>query len=116
MNRIRTPDYLEKSKKIYRALYARVYDGRIGHKDLDYFINKVDRICSQHGLSFESPKRAGWKRIYSIEKHPEITLNFFNVFQVSDDQVDFSHDFFERQTNLTVSGQLEAELGATALG
>ncbi|MCB0531219.1 MAG: asparagine--tRNA ligase [Lewinellaceae bacterium] len=30
--------------------------------------------------------------------------------------VDFSQDFFERATNLTVSGQLEAELGALALG
>lgn len=31
-------------------------------------------------------------------------------------QVDFSQDFFGRSTNLTVSGQLEGELGATALG
>ncbi len=30
--------------------------------------------------------------------------------------VDFKKDFFERPTNLTVSGQLEAELGALALG
>jgi asparaginyl-tRNA synthetase len=30
--------------------------------------------------------------------------------------VDFSEDFFGRPTNLTVSGQLEGELGATALG
>lgn len=30
--------------------------------------------------------------------------------------VDFSHDFFGRSTNLTVSGQLEAELAALALG
>ena len=30
--------------------------------------------------------------------------------------VDFSQDFFGRPTNLTVSGQLEGELGATALG
>ncbi len=31
-------------------------------------------------------------------------------------EVDFSQDFFGRATNLTVSGQLEGELGATALG
>ena len=30
--------------------------------------------------------------------------------------VDFSEDFFGKETNLTVSGQLEAELGAMALG
>ena len=32
------------------------------------------------------------------------------------DKIDFSKDFFGKQTNLTVSGQLEAELGALALG
>ena len=31
-------------------------------------------------------------------------------------EVDFTQDFFKRPTNLTVSGQLEAELGALALG
>lgn len=31
-------------------------------------------------------------------------------------KVDFTEDFFGRPTNLTVSGQLEGELGATALG
>ena len=31
-------------------------------------------------------------------------------------EVDFSADFFGKQTNLTVSGQLEGELGALALG
>ena len=30
--------------------------------------------------------------------------------------IDYSHDFFGRSTNLTVSGQLEAELAALALG
>ncbi len=33
-----------------------------------------------------------------------------------DGSVDFKSDFFGRQTNLTVSGQLEGELGAMALG
>jgi asparaginyl-tRNA synthetase len=31
-------------------------------------------------------------------------------------EVDYSQDFFGKETNLTVSGQLEAEIGATALG
>src|SRR4026208_1249891 len=33
-----------------------------------------------------------------------------------DGNINFKKDFFEKQTNLTVSGQLEGELGATALG
>ncbi len=33
-----------------------------------------------------------------------------------DGKIDFSEDFFGKQTNLTVSGQLEGELGAMSLG
>lgn len=33
-----------------------------------------------------------------------------------DGKIDYSDDFFGKQTSLTVSGQLEGELGATALG
>ena len=35
---------------------------------------------------------------------------------VENGDVDYSQDFFGKETNLTVSGQLEAELGALALG
>lgn len=43
------------------------------------------------------------------------TLDLLNIPKNPDGSVDFSSDFFESQTNLTVSGQLEAELGALAL-
>lgn len=36
--------------------------------------------------------------------------------RTADGAVDYSQDFFGKQTNLTVSGQLEGELAATALG
>ncbi len=36
--------------------------------------------------------------------------------RTEDGQVDWSQDFFEKPTNLTVSGQLQAEIGALALG
>lgn len=38
-----------------------------------------------------------------------------NIPLREDGEVDYSQDFFEKEVNLTVSGQLEAELGATAL-
>ncbi|MGE5518993.1 MAG: asparagine--tRNA ligase [Candidatus Dadabacteria bacterium] len=44
------------------------------------------------------------------------TLPFDNTPRKEDNSIDFSQDFFGRATNLTVSGQLEGELGATALG
>ena len=43
------------------------------------------------------------------------THNLSDVPKSDDGSVDFSKDFFEKPTNLTVSGQLEAELGALAL-
>ena len=44
------------------------------------------------------------------------TLDIADAPRTEDGQVDYSKDFFGRQANLTVSGQLEGELGATALG
>ena len=43
------------------------------------------------------------------------TLNLANV-PMHNGKVDFSKDFFGKKTSLTVSGQLEGELGATAVG
>ena len=44
------------------------------------------------------------------------TLDLNNVPRTSDGNIDYSQDFFGKQTSLTVSGQLEGELGAMALG
>ena len=44
------------------------------------------------------------------------TLDLNNPPRTSDGKVDYSQDFFGKQTSLTVSGQLEGELGAMALG
>ena len=44
------------------------------------------------------------------------TLDVDNPPRTEDGKVDYTKDFFGRLTSLTVSGQLEGELGATALG
>jgi len=44
------------------------------------------------------------------------TLDLNDVPKNENGKPDYSQDFFGRHTNLTVSGQLEGELGATALG
>jgi asparaginyl-tRNA synthetase len=44
------------------------------------------------------------------------TLDLNRAPLTADGKVDYSQDFFGRHTNLTVSGQLEGELGAMALG
>jgi asparaginyl-tRNA synthetase len=44
------------------------------------------------------------------------TMDFKNMPRNDDGSIDYSNDFFGKQTNLTVSGQLEGELGALSLG
>ena len=44
------------------------------------------------------------------------TLDMKNPPRKEDGSIDYEQDFFGKQTALTVSGQLEGELGATALG
>jgi asparaginyl-tRNA synthetase len=43
------------------------------------------------------------------------TLDLKNTPETEEGDIDFNQDFFARPTNLTVSGQLEGELGALAL-
>ena len=43
------------------------------------------------------------------------TLDMNNLPKTEDGKVDYTQDFFGKSTNLTVSGQLEGELGAMAL-
>jgi asparaginyl-tRNA synthetase len=44
------------------------------------------------------------------------TMNLNNIPKNNDGSTDFRTDFFGKETNLTVSGQLEGELGALSLG
>jgi asparaginyl-tRNA synthetase len=44
------------------------------------------------------------------------SLNLENLPKTPEGKIDYSQDFFGKETNLTVSGQLEGELGALALG
>ncbi|MDR2466754.1 MAG: asparagine--tRNA ligase [Prevotellaceae bacterium] len=44
------------------------------------------------------------------------TLNLDELLKSKEPRIDYSNDFFGKRTSLTVSGQLEGELGALALG
>jgi asparaginyl-tRNA synthetase len=44
------------------------------------------------------------------------TMDLKNTPRNQDGSIDYKNDFFGKETNLTVSGQLEGELGALALG
>ena len=44
------------------------------------------------------------------------TMNLYDLKKDEDGKINYDNDFFGKQTSLTLSGQLEGELGATALG
>ena len=46
----------------------------------------------------------------------EVTTLDLTTVPMKDGKIDYSQDFFGKRTSLTVSGQLEGELGATAVG
>ena len=61
-------------------------------------------------------------RRMGVENYPYLMLSFYNFKRIdsrlrrnTQSRWDFSQDFFGKATNLTVSGQLEGELGAMAL-
>jgi asparaginyl-tRNA synthetase len=76
----------------------------------------------RHAMTFAVHKFFHDKGFYNLHT-PIITGSdaegageIFRVTTLPVGKSDFSEDFFGKETNLTVSGQLEAELGAMALG
>lgn len=83
----------------------------------------------RHALSFAIHKFFNDKGFYNIhspiitasdaegagEMFQVTTLDMTNIPKNEDGSINYKEDFFEKHTNLTVSGQLEAELAALAL-
>ncbi|NLA48225.1 MAG: asparagine--tRNA ligase [Bacteroidales bacterium] len=74
-----------------------------------YFNDKG--FCYLHTPIITSSDAEGAGEMFQVT-----TLDLGNVPRKTDGSVDFSGDFFGKATNLTVSGQLEGELGALAIG
>ena len=84
----------------------------------------------RHGLTFAIHKFFNDKGFYNVhtpilttsdaegagEMFHVTNFDLNNVPKTEDGKVDYSKDFFEKAVNLTVSGQLEAELAALGLG
>ena len=75
----------------------------------NYFYNKDFKYI--HTPIITSGDAEGAGEIFKVT-----TLDFENLPKTESGEIDYSQDFFGRETGLTVSGQLEAELLATALG
>jgi len=75
----------------------------------------VHRYFHEHGFYyFHTPLITASDAEGAGEMFQVTTLDLDRVAKGG--EVDYSADFFGKKTNLTVSGQLEGELGATALG
>ncbi len=93
---------------------ARITSGRAYEATLRETEAAVRGICDAHGLTLR--RRQTVQRRIPIEELPEFAFSFYNLFEVLNGVVDYSQDFFGRESHLTVSGQLQAELAALALG
>jgi asparaginyl-tRNA synthetase len=76
---------------------------------LHQFFNERD-FFYQHTPIITASDAEGAGQMFQVT-----TLDLNNVPKNENGEIDFTRDFFNRQTNLTVSGQLEAELAALAL-
>ena len=74
------------------------------------FFNDQD-FCYMHSPIITGSDAEGAGEMFQVSVLP---LN--DIPKTEDGEVDFKKDFFNKATNLTVSGQLEAELAALALG
>ena len=76
----------------------------------------IHKFFNERGFVYiHSPIITGSDAEGAGEMFQVTTLDMENIPKNEDGSVDYKQDFFSQQTNLTVSGQLEAELGALAL-
>lgn len=77
----------------------------------------VHRFFTERGFfQMHTPIITGSDAEGAGEMFQVTTLDLSQVPKTADGAVNFAEDFFGKTANLTVSGQLEAELGAMALG
>lgn len=75
----------------------------------NYFYNKDFKYIHTPIITSSDAEGAG--ELFRVS-----TLDFNKLPKTEAGKIDYSHDFFGEETGLTVSGQLEAELMASALG
>lgn len=77
----------------------------------------IHRYFHEHGFFyFHTPIITGSDCEGAGQMFQVTTKNLYDLKKDEEGKIDYSDDFFGKATSLTVSGQLEGELGATALG
>lgn len=77
----------------------------------------IHKYFHEHGFFyFHTPIITGSDCEGAGQMFQVTTKNLYDLKKDDEGKIDYSDDFFGKTTSLTVSGQLEGELGATALG
>ena len=77
----------------------------------------IHRYFHEHGFYyFNTPLITGSDCEGAGQMFQVTTMNLADIKKTPDGKVDYSDDFYGKPASLTVSGQLEGELGAMALG
>lgn len=112
-----------KLEDIYEKVKDKVFDEeKSENKHRRYYLKK-EFVPEISELS-KQDKRINIGRVFNRKNNPLLSLSYFNLSKIIDKEikisnetkVNFKNDFFGREAKLTVSGQLEAELGALGLG
>ena len=112
MNRQTIESLREKAHLRFRtSTFGAVF--RVRHA-LNFAVHKF--FTDQGFFQMHTPIITGSDAEGAGEMFQVTTLDLDNVPKTDNGAVDFAQDFFGKTANLTVSGQLEAELGAMALG
>ena len=84
---------------------------------LHHMAMAIHRYFHEHGFFyFHTPIITGSDCEGAGQMFQVTTKNLYDLKKDDEGKIDYSDDFFGKTTSLTVSGQLEGELGATALG
>ena len=108
---------LKDNFKAFDFLHNEFREGKIKGMRKRDLVQKIKSICRENGWKLNNIVGKNIRRTYSPKEYPIISLSFYNLFSITNlNGVDYTKDFFGKETNLTVSGQLEAETYAMSLG
>ncbi|MFZ1692109.1 MAG: asparagine--tRNA ligase [Flavobacteriales bacterium] len=113
------PDYWVSKKDGWTQMFKRIRERMVsgtGHGwSLEEIENEVRALCREHGYTLARRTTSVGAQL-PPEASSFLSLAFYNIFEILNHYPDYSKDFFGREAHLTVSGQLQAELAALALG
>lgn len=123
-NRLENPQLVEEQdlsllafqKEVVTEAFRIFHATDLGGLDFGRVQDEVDALCRSNGYTLRRRVGSYFEKTHLFKAAPEFAIAFHNLFEILPGEIDYRKDFFGRKAHLTVSGQLQAELAATALG